>query len=84
MSFVDRRKFRSQTSDLWTDAETVVRAVREEKETAERDSRERQQRERERQQRKSKKVSRKKISQGGARKGRKLPKHCVLCVVQMS
>ena len=25
------RKFRSQTSDLWTDAATVVRAVREEK-----------------------------------------------------
>ena len=27
-----RRKFRSQTSDLWTNAATAVRAVREEKE----------------------------------------------------
>ena len=43
-----RRKFRSRTSDLWTDAATVVRAVREEK---------RQKRERVRQET----VSRKKI-----------------------
>ena len=34
-----RRKFRSQTSDLWTDAAAVVRAVEEEKETEERVSR---------------------------------------------
>ena len=27
----DRRKFRSQTSDLWTDAATVVGRVREER-----------------------------------------------------
>ena len=31
-------KFRSQTSDLWTDATTVVRAVREEKESEEKES----------------------------------------------
>ena len=30
-----RRKFRSQTSDLWIDAATVVKAVREEKESEE-------------------------------------------------
>ena len=36
-----RRKFRSQTSDLWTDAATVVRAGREEKEPVERRSAER-------------------------------------------
>jgi hypothetical protein len=34
--FIDRRKFRSQTSDLWTDVATVVRAVREEKKPEER------------------------------------------------
>jgi hypothetical protein len=32
---LDRMKLRSQTSDLWTDAATVVRAVREEKESEE-------------------------------------------------
>ena len=36
--FIERRKFRSQTSDLWTDVATVVRAVREEKEPEERRS----------------------------------------------
>ena len=34
--YVYRRKFRSQTPDLWTDAATVVRAVREEKESEKR------------------------------------------------
>ena len=34
--YVYRRKFRSQTSDLWTDAAKVVRAVREEKESEKR------------------------------------------------
>ena len=34
----NRRKFRSQTSDLWTDATRAVRAVREEKETEEKES----------------------------------------------
>jgi hypothetical protein len=38
----DRRQFRSQTSDLWTDAATAVRAVREEKETEERESEEKE------------------------------------------
>ena len=33
-----RRKVRSQTSDIWTDVATVVRAVREEKESEERRS----------------------------------------------
>ena len=33
-----RRKFRSQTSDLWTNAATAVRAVREEKESEEKES----------------------------------------------
>jgi hypothetical protein len=33
-----RRKFRSQTSDLWGDAATVVRTVREEKKLVERRS----------------------------------------------
>ena len=35
---LDRMKLRSQTSDLWTDAATVVRAVREEKESEEKES----------------------------------------------
>ena len=33
-----QRKFRSQTSDLWTDATAVVRAVREEKASEEKES----------------------------------------------
>ena len=37
----DRRKFRSQTSDSWTDAATLVRAAREEKESEEKESVER-------------------------------------------
>ena len=36
-----QRKFRSHTSDLWTDAATVVRAVREENESEEKESVER-------------------------------------------
>ena len=35
---IHRRKFRSQISHLWTDAATVVRAVREEKESDEKES----------------------------------------------
>ena len=40
-SIYGRRKFRSHTSDLWTDAATVVRAVREENESEEKESVER-------------------------------------------
>jgi hypothetical protein len=36
----NRRKLRSKTSDLWTDVATVVRAVREEKESEEKESEE--------------------------------------------
>ena len=35
--YVYRRKFRSQTSNLWTDAATGVRTVREEKESEKRE-----------------------------------------------
>ena len=38
---LDRMQLRSQTSDLWTDAATVVRAVREENESEEKESVER-------------------------------------------
>ena len=34
----NRRKLRSKISDLWTDVATVVRAVREEKESEEKES----------------------------------------------
>lgn len=51
-----RRRFRSRTSDLRTDAATMVRAVREEKESQKEDQEKQDQ---------------------GARKGRKLAKHCV-------
>ena len=42
MCLPGRRKFRSQTSDLWAHAATVVKAVREEKETAEKESEEKE------------------------------------------
>ena len=57
------RKFRSQTSDLWTEEATVVRRVREERE---RESEEKSQR-REKQKREDQSM----------RKGRKVRKHCV-------
>ena len=47
----NRRKFRSQTSDLWTHAATVVKAARKEKETKEKESEERDRRERDRRER---------------------------------
>ena len=40
LTYSYRRKNRSQTFDLWTDAATVVRAVRDDKETAETESEE--------------------------------------------
>ena len=60
-----RRKFRSQTSDLWTDAAAVVRAVEEEKESEEKETEER--------------VSRKKIEGRERIKKSKVKsrKHCV-------
>ena len=42
MCLPGRRKFRSQTSDFWAHAATVVKAVREEKETAEKESEEKE------------------------------------------
>ena len=43
LTYSYRRKNRSQTFDLWTDAATVVRAVRDDKETAETESEEKTQ-----------------------------------------
>ena len=40
LTYSYRRKCGSQTFDLWTDAATVVRAVRDDKETAETESEE--------------------------------------------
>jgi alpha 1,2-mannosyltransferase len=52
---INRRKFRSQTSDVWTDAAAVVRRVREEKESEEKESEKRESKERESEQRESEK-----------------------------
>ena len=56
----NRRNFRSQTYDLWTDAATVIRAVREEKESEETRNRKRK--------------SQKKEDQS-VQKGKKVAKH---------
>ena len=65
-----RRKFRSQTSDLWTDAAAMVRAVEEEKESEEKETEEKETEER---------VSRKKIEGRERIKKSKVKsrKHCV-------
>ena len=62
-----RRKFRSQTSDLWTNAATAVRAVREEKE--------KESEEREPEKRQSVKKKR------NAQKGRNVAKHYAMFFV---
>ena len=52
-SFNHYLKFRSQASDVWTDAATVVRAAREEKESEEKESEEKESEEKEPVERKS-------------------------------
>jgi hypothetical protein len=59
-----RRKFRSQTSDNWTDEKAEVRRVREEKRREE--------------ERRSEKRKSQKKEDAGARKGRKVARHSVL------
>ena len=73
--YIYRRKFRSRTSDLWTDAATVVRAVREEK-------RQKRERDRERERESQTRDSQQKEDQR-ARKRRKVAIHCVFsqCLV---
>ena len=62
-----RRKFRSQTSDNWTDEKAEVRRVREEKRREE--------------ERRSEKRKSQKKEDAGARKGRKVAKHCVFLMI---
>ena len=68
----DRRKFRSQTSDLWTHAATMVRAIREETELGEKKSDERQTKDTE-----EKKSEKRKNQKKAKARDKVVAKHCV-------